>query len=876
VLTLLLIPLLFHAPIVAGATSDFTLSAFYAYDSSTPIDTIILTGLNGYSGFVALTLSSPPSGFHISLDRNNATLSSSTTSVNRYLFASADQPGNYTVIITATDGTLSHSITIKYNIVPGTAPNFSIDSSQGLTYGWDILRGSSDVSGISVRSSNGFAGTVVLEATSFPPGFALSFDHSSVRVQPGTPGVAIMRLSVPATIPVGSYTVVLNGTSGPLTQVVYLNVVVIYGIALTANPNKVTLPQGGQVNSIITLSSQGGWTGTTGISATCPSLACSLNPPSLQLQNPTSTVQSDLTVSIPPTTLPGEYTINIAETNPTPTPSYTQTTSLTIVVTGPDFTTSASPRALTFTPGMAGSLQTIVTLTSLNGFSGYVNTTVSVSPTVGPPLPHSPSATPNSTRVQLTPSGPQSFTITISVDTMVMEGPYLVQITGVTLMPGGLLSHSFYVVATVGPDFSVSASSANLIIHQGTLATSNITFTSLNGFAGGIMLLLEPFSALPPDPRNYFFPTYPILSPGGTNTTELVVMADQFTGLGTFNAWVDASTSVQVGFGWVSHAFPITVTIEGPLTGPDFKLSAQPSHSYVSISSTTTSTVSVTSVNGFGGALTLHVEGYGIFGSLSPGSAIISSATSASSTLTITTPTPYQIDGYPLWYPFSGNRSLLVIASNSMGLSHGIWVNATEAPVSVVPNPPQLEIATGSSATSQIVVSSLSGFNLTVSMSADVSPPGPATFLSNNFINFSASTLPVSPALSINVPSTTAQGDYVVLVTATAMSYQWFCQCGYYNITYTTSLYVHVIPPSSNQGPPPGQGPPSGPGNPSPQPKGSTAGIFGLPPTEFYGIVSAVTIALVVSAGYLTFRLRKLATRSEAKKATLVDGMEDA
>jgi len=390
------------------------------------------------------------------------------------------------------------------------------------------------------------------------------------------------------------------------------------------------------------------------------------------------------------------------------------------------------------------------------------------------------------------------------------------------------------------------------------------------------MLLLEPFSALPPDPRNYFFPTYPILSPGGTNSTELVVMADQFTGIGTFNAWVDASTSVQVGFGWISHAFPMTITIEGPVTGPDFTLSAQPSHSYVSIGSTTTSTVSLTSVNGFSGALTLQVESYGLFGSLSPSSATISSAIPGSSTLAITAPTPYQIDGYPLWYPFSGNRSLLVVASNSMGLSHGIWVNATEAPVSVVPNPPQLEIPTGSSATSQIVVSSLSGFNLTVSMSADISPSGLTTSLSNNFINFSASTAPVSRALSINVPSTTVQGDYVVLVTATAMSHQWYCQCGYYNITYTTSLYVHVIPPSSNQGPPPGQGPPSGPGNPSPQPKGSTAGIFGLPPTEFYGIVSAVTIALVVSAGYLTFHLRKSVTRNNVKKAALVERLEDA
>ena len=877
VLTLLVLPLAYHTPLAAAATPDFTLSAFYTYDSSTPVDRIILTGQSGYSGFVTLTLSPQPSVFHTSLDRNNATLTTSTPSVNRYLFVSAGPPGNYTVIITATDGSLSHSLSIKYNIVPGTVPNFSIDSSQGLSYGWHILRGSSDQSEISVRSLNGFGGTVIVQATSFPPGIAVSFDHSTVRVQPGSPGIAIMRLSVPATVPVGAYTVVLNATSGPITQVTYLDVLADYGFALKANPGSLTLPQGGKANSTITLSSLGNWTGTTGIAATCPSLVCSLNPPSLQLQNPSSSVQSTLTVTVPPTLLPGQYVVSIAETNPVPAPNYTQRTSLTIIVTGPDFTVSANPEALTFSPGMAGSLQTRVTLTSLDGFSGYINMTISVSPSNGPPLADPPLANPTFTRLQVTSSSPQIFILAISVDSMVMEGPYLVQISAATTMPGGLLSHSFYVVATVGPDFQMSASPANLVLDQGTLAFSTITFTSLNGFTGGVMLEAAPLSVQPPNPRTNFYPSYPIIPSGGTNSTQFTVMADQFTGIGVYNVSLDASTNVQVGFGWISHAIPMTITVKGPVTGPDFALSAQPAHVDLSIGSTTTSTISSTSINGFSGALAFQVESYSLFGSLSPSSATISPTISASSILTLTAPQPYQIDGYPLWYPASGERSVLVIASDPTGFSHWVWVNETESPVNVVPSPVQLYIQRGSSAASQIVVSSLSGFNLTVAMSAVISPFGPTTSLTNSFINFSASTNPVSLALIINVPSTATEGDYVVLVNATSMSHQWFCQCGYYNITYTTPLYVHVIPPSSNQGPPPGQGPAPGPGpTPPPQPNGSTAGILGLPPTEFYGIVSAVTIALVVSAGYLAFRLRKSATRSEAKKATLVDGMEDA
>jgi hypothetical protein len=380
------------------------------------------------------------------------------------------------------------------------------------------------------------------------------------------------------------------------------------------------------------------------------------------------------------------------------------------------------------------------------------------------------------------------------------------------------------------------------------MAISTITFTSLNGFAGGMMMEAAPLSVLPPNPRTNFYPSYPIVSPGGTNSTEFVVTADQFTGLGTYNVWLDASTGVQVGFGWISHAIPMTITVEGPVTGPDFALSAQPSHVDLSIGSTTTSAISLSSVNGFSGALTLQVEPNGVLGNLSPASATISPTISASSTLSVTAPTPYQIDGYPLWYPASGDRSLLVIASNSTGFSHWAWVNETVSPVSVIPSPTQLDIPNGSSATPQILVSSLSGFNLTVAISAVTSPSGLTTSLSNSFINFSASNAPVILSLTIYASSTAPQGDYVLLVTATSMSHQWFCQCGYYNITYTTPIYVRVAPSS----------PPSGPGpNTSPPPNGSTAGIFGLPLTEFYGIISAAAIAIVISAGYLGFRWRK-------------------
>jgi hypothetical protein len=851
VLSVLLLPLALHVPTVAAAAPDFSLTAYWTYATGTAAqqDTIILTSLNGYIGTLTLGLMDPM-GFYSQLQQTSVALNSTNPVVRLYLLASETTPGNYIVNVTATDGTLTHLLSIKYNVVQSTAPNYSIYSNEGLSSGWRVLRGTSSGSSIVITSTNGFAGTVSLQAASYPSGPVLSFESSNVNVQPGPqPGTTNIALSVPMTAPVGSYTIVLNGTSGSITQIVYLDVFVTYGFSLTANPTTATVPQGGQTVATVTLSSLGGWTGTTGLSASCPGLTCNFNPTSLQLTNPASTAQSMLTISIGLTTLPGTYTVYVSENSPSPAPTELQRTSITITVTGPDFTVSASPNALTFAPGVAASLQTTVTLTSLDGFSGAINTTIFISPSVGPPLPDPPTASPTSKNLtQVAPSGPYSFTVTISVDSMVMQGPYIVQITAVTRMQGGLLSHTFYAVATVGPDFQMSASSANLVVHQGTLAISTITFTSLNGFAGGMMMEAGPISVQPPNPRTDFFPSYPTISSGGTNSTEFVVIADQYTGLGTYNIWVSASTSVQVGFGWISHAIPMTLTIEGPVTGPDFALTAQPSHVNLSIGSTTTSTISIDSINGFSGTLTLQAEGYGLLRSLSPATVTIGPAYSASSTLTVTAPTPYQIDGYPLWYTASGQTSFLVIASDSTGFSHWVWVNETISPVKVVENPTQFNIPMGSSATSQIVVSSLSGFNLTVAVSASISPSGPTISLTNNFINFSASIAPVTLTLIINVSSTVAPGNYVVLVTATAMSHRWFCQCDYYNITNTTPVDVYAVGPSP---------PPSGPGpSPSPQPNGS-AGILGIPPTEFYGIVGSLGIILVVSVGYLGFRSRK-------------------
>ncbi len=357
--------------VVAGATPDFSLSAYYTNNSGTDVNTIFVTGQNGFTGQVNLTITY--SSIYYASFSTYVPMNSTLTSTSAYLFTSATQPGNYTVVVTGTQGILSHTISIHYNIRPSGSPWFVIDSTYGLTGPWDILAGTSSVGAIILRSLNGFTGNVDLQVTSFPSGIVPTLDRASVTVQPSTPGVTGLNLTVPGTVPAGYYTVVVSGSNGSISRVTYLDVVVTSGFALKANPTTVTIPQGGQASFTVTLSSLGLWTGSTGLTATCPSgFTCSFDPSSLTLTDPALTAQSALTLTTSSTTLPGSYGILISDIGANPNPSDFQPTSVNVVVTGADFTVSVDPISLTFAPGVARTQQATINLASVDGFTGYV------------------------------------------------------------------------------------------------------------------------------------------------------------------------------------------------------------------------------------------------------------------------------------------------------------------------------------------------------------------------------------------------------------------------------------------------------------------------------------------------------------------------
>jgi hypothetical protein len=201
------------------------------------------------------------------------------------------------------------------------------------------------------------------------------------------------------------------------------------------------------------------------------------------------------------------------------------------VVSGPNYTLSASPSSLTVTQGSSGN--STITVTPSGGFTGSVTLSTSA-------LPSGVTAS-----FGTNPTTGTSV-VTFTASSTATTGTSSVTITGTS----GTLSHttsiSLTVNATATPNFSLSASPSSLTVKQGTSGSSTITVTPSGGFTGSVTL---SNSALPSGVTASF----------GTNpTTGSSVLT--FTASST--ATTGTSTITVTGTsGTLTHTTTVSLTI---------------------------------------------------------------------------------------------------------------------------------------------------------------------------------------------------------------------------------------------------------------------------------------------------------------------------
>ena len=214
----------------------------------------------------------------------------------------------------------SNSVSVLINTSGAPAPTYTLSASPSSV---TVTQGSTGSSTITVSPLNGFTSSVTLSASGLPSGVTAAFSPNP------TTTTSTLTLTANPTATTGTVTVTLTGTSGTLppkttTLSLTVNAQVAPDYTLSASPSSVTVTQGSNGTSTITVSPQNGFTGSVNLStSSLPSgVTASFSP------NPTTTT-STLTLAASPTATTGTVTVTITGN----ASGLTRTTTLTLRVT---------------------------------------------------------------------------------------------------------------------------------------------------------------------------------------------------------------------------------------------------------------------------------------------------------------------------------------------------------------------------------------------------------------------------------------------------------------------------------------------------------------------------------------------------------------
>lgn len=350
---------------------------------------------------------------------------------------------------------------------------------------------------------------------------------------------------------------------------------IVQGFRITSSPSSLRVVQGFSNTSTIIVTSVNDFAGVVDLSATVsPSGPIpTLNRTSVTL--PSNGVQTlALNVSASGSTPVGTYNVDVTGTSD----SVTATRTVATLVVPPDFDISANPTRLVIQLGSAKN--STITLSSLDSFSGDVALSSNT-----PPAGMIATLTPAS--VTLTSGGRANSTLDVSISpTFAQPGTYMVNVTGTS----GPRMHTTTVTVVAGPDFDVSASPTALSLNPGSSDTSTITLTSLNNFTGTVNLS----GSVPSDgPIFSITPSSVSLPEGGTAAAMLRVNASATIVASNYTVTVYAAS------GLLNHSSPVSVSVR------DFGLAVSIANLTVQQGSPATVTLSLRSLNGFAGVVSL-------------------------------------------------------------------------------------------------------------------------------------------------------------------------------------------------------------------------------------------------------------------------------
>lgn len=419
--------------------------------------------------------------------------------------------------------------------------------------GWNFSKPSGANPDITVTKGDTISFNLIGE-DSLPHLLLLDFDGNGVTNDCGGPGPDKCSGNIPAmgTGSVAPFTVTANQGTYSYYCLYHSPAAMVgkfvvqpppgpdYGIS--SSPSSLTIAQGANANSTVSISSINNFAGSVTLSAAAPpswtAPIFSVNPVPVSA-GMTST--SKLTIYVPPGASPGSYSVTVKASNSS---TFSHSTTVAVTVPTPDFSIAPSPGSLVINSGSSG-ISTL-TVTGSNGFSGTVN----LAPTVPP---GSATAILSATSVMLSPTA-ISATSMLTVSSAL--GTFNVTITAIS----GATTHSTK-VAVSGPDFSIKTNSMTVSVSQGSSTTLTVTLTSLNGFSGSVAL--SALSSLGGPPVTVSPTSLQVPSSGSVSATLTVTASAS----GAYSAPVSPGSytiTLNATMGSLSHTETIPLTVTSP------------------------------------------------------------------------------------------------------------------------------------------------------------------------------------------------------------------------------------------------------------------------------------------------------------------------
>ena len=193
---------------------DFTISAAppsqtVSAGNSTSY-TVTVSPINGFTGNVALSNGSLPTGVGLTFNPTTIMGCSGTSTVN--VTTSTSTPaGTYTITLTGTSGTLVHSTTVQLIVTTTGKPNFTITAAPASQ---TIANPGSTTYTVTVTAVNGFSGIVTLKVAGYPTKVTTSFNPTTITGS----GTSTLTVTTQTGTGTGTFTLTISGKSGTLAH----------------------------------------------------------------------------------------------------------------------------------------------------------------------------------------------------------------------------------------------------------------------------------------------------------------------------------------------------------------------------------------------------------------------------------------------------------------------------------------------------------------------------------------------------------------------------------------------------------------------------------------------------------------------------------